>query len=123
MMDDSTTAEIETGETTIFAYLRALARVRAADPLVARLSADTLDVAKRRAAACSQLYGRLRRSSRLRAQRLALGTWYVDESGPIALWQAWSDDVQGRPLDAGHFFAEEAPEQTAEALSRFFGVV
>jgi len=50
----------------------------------------------------------------------ALGTWYVEESGPIALWQAWSDDVQGRALDAGHFFPEEAPEQTAEALNRFF---
>jgi haloacetate dehalogenase len=52
----------------------------------------------------------------------ALGTWYVEESGPIALWQAWSDDVQGRPLDAGHFFPEEAPEQTAEALNHFLGV-
>jgi haloacetate dehalogenase len=51
----------------------------------------------------------------------ALATWYVEESGPIALWQAWSDDVQGHPLDAGHFFPEEAPEQTADALNRFFG--
>jgi haloacetate dehalogenase len=51
----------------------------------------------------------------------ALDTWYVEESGPIALWRAWSDDVQGHPLKAGHFFPEEAPEQTAEALSRFFG--
>jgi haloacetate dehalogenase len=51
----------------------------------------------------------------------ALDTWYVDESGPLALWRAWGDDVQGHPLDAGHFFPEETPEQTAEALSRFFG--
>jgi haloacetate dehalogenase len=50
-----------------------------------------------------------------------LATWYVEESGPIALWRAWSDDVQGQALNAGHFFPEEAPEQTAEALSRFFG--
>lgn len=50
----------------------------------------------------------------------ALGTWYVEESGPIALWQAWSDEVQGHPLNAGHFFPEEAPEQTADALNRFF---
>jgi haloacetate dehalogenase len=48
-----------------------------------------------------------------------LGTWYVEESGPIALWQAWSDDVQGHPLNAGHFFPEEAPEQTAKALNLF----
>jgi haloacetate dehalogenase len=50
-----------------------------------------------------------------------LGTWYVEESGPIALWRAWSDDVQGRALNAGHFFPEEVPEQTADALNRFFG--
>jgi haloacetate dehalogenase len=49
-----------------------------------------------------------------------LGTWY-GESGPIATWQGWSDDVRGHALDAGHFFPEEAPEQTAAALSRFFG--
>lgn len=51
----------------------------------------------------------------------ALGTWYVEESGPLALWRAWGDNVQGHPLDAGHFFPEEAPEQTTEALQRFFG--
>ncbi len=53
----------------------------------------------------------------------ALGTWYAGESGPRALWQAWSEDVQGYPLNAGHFFPEEAPEQTAEALSHFFGAM
>jgi haloacetate dehalogenase len=52
--------------------------------------------------------------------RGALDTWYAEESGPIAVWKAWSDDVQGYRLNAGHFFPEEAPEQTAEALSRFF---
>jgi haloacetate dehalogenase len=51
----------------------------------------------------------------------ALGTWYVEEGGPIALWRAWGDDVQGRAEGAGHFFPEEAPEQTAEALKHFFG--
>jgi haloacetate dehalogenase len=50
-----------------------------------------------------------------------LDTWYVEAAGPIALWRAWSDDVQGHPLKAGHFFPEEAPEQTADALDRFFG--
>jgi haloacetate dehalogenase len=50
-----------------------------------------------------------------------LDTWYVEEGGPIALWRAWSDDVQGHALEAGHFFPEEAPEQTADALNRFFG--
>jgi haloacetate dehalogenase len=50
----------------------------------------------------------------------ALGTWYAEEGGPIALWRAWSDDVRGHPINAGHFFPEEAPEQTAEALGGFF---
>jgi haloacetate dehalogenase len=50
----------------------------------------------------------------------ALETWYAEESGPIALWRVWSDDVQGRALNAGHFFPEEIPEQTADALHRFF---
>jgi haloacetate dehalogenase len=50
-----------------------------------------------------------------------LDTWYVEEGGPIALWRAWGDDVRGRALNAGHFFPEEAPEQTADALNRFFG--
>jgi haloacetate dehalogenase len=50
----------------------------------------------------------------------ALDTWYTEAGGPIALWQAWCDDVQGYPLDAGHFFPEEIPEQTAEVLARFF---
>ena len=51
----------------------------------------------------------------------ALDTWYAAESGPVALWRAWGDDVQGRAVRGGHFFPEEAPDQTADALSRFFG--
>jgi haloacetate dehalogenase len=50
----------------------------------------------------------------------ALETWYAEAGGPRALWQAWSDHVQGHPLQAGHFFPEEAPEHTAAALDRFF---
>jgi len=51
----------------------------------------------------------------------ALGSWYVEESGPVGLWRAWGDDVRGSALEAGHFFPEEAPEQTANALNSFFG--
>jgi haloacetate dehalogenase len=51
-----------------------------------------------------------------------LATWYSEESGPVSLWQAWGDDVQGHSIDAGHFFPEEDPERTADILSRFFGV-
>lgn len=50
----------------------------------------------------------------------ALDTWYVEESGPLALWRAWADDVRGHALEAGHFFPEEIPEQTADTLKRFF---
>jgi haloacetate dehalogenase len=49
-----------------------------------------------------------------------LDTWYAEESGPLALWRAWCDDVQGRALDGGHFFPEAAPEVTAQVLQRFF---
>ena len=49
-----------------------------------------------------------------------LATWYVEEGGPIALWRAFCDEVVGGALKAGHFFPEEVPEQTADALTRFF---
>ena len=50
----------------------------------------------------------------------ALDTWYEEAGGPIALWREWSDDVQGHAIEGGHFFTEEAPERSAEALDRFF---
>jgi haloacetate dehalogenase len=49
-----------------------------------------------------------------------VGTWYADGGGPLALWRAWADDVRGQSLAAGHFFPEEAPQQTADALRAFF---
>jgi haloacetate dehalogenase len=49
-----------------------------------------------------------------------LGTWYAEVGGPLALWRAWANDVHGGPLDAGHFFPEEIPQQTADELSGFF---
>jgi haloacetate dehalogenase len=50
----------------------------------------------------------------------ALDSWYRNEGGPLALWREWADEVQGGPVSGGHFFPEEAPEETAEALARFF---
>ena len=50
-----------------------------------------------------------------------LGTWYAEVGGPLALWRAWAINVSGGPLDAGHFFPEEIPEQTAEELGGFLG--
>jgi haloacetate dehalogenase len=52
--------------------------------------------------------------------RGALGHWYDDAGGPLAVWRAWGNRVEGRALDAGHFFPEEIPTETADALARFF---
>jgi haloacetate dehalogenase len=49
-----------------------------------------------------------------------LDSWYAEAGGPIALWRAWADDVRGHAVNAGHFFPEELPEETAAALSSFF---
>jgi haloacetate dehalogenase len=53
------------------------------------------------------------------AARRPFAHWYANEGGPIALWQGWSDEVKGHSIDAGHFFPEESPEETAEALNLF----
>jgi haloacetate dehalogenase len=51
--------------------------------------------------------------------RGALGSWYGDVGGPLGIWRAWADDVRGQAFEAGHFFPEEVPEGTADALGRF----
>ncbi|MFD0743742.1 hydrolase [Phytohabitans flavus] len=30
---------------------------------------------------------------------------------PLAIWGAWASDLNGGPVDAGHFLPEEAPEE------------
>jgi haloacetate dehalogenase len=42
--------------------------------------------------------------------------WY----DPLAIWREWASDVRGEEIDSGHHLAEEAPDATFEALSRFF---
>ena len=54
------------------------------------------------------------------SSRGGLNSWYDDQGGPLGLWQQWADDVSGRALDGGHFFPEEKPEETANALLQFF---
>jgi haloacetate dehalogenase len=49
-----------------------------------------------------------------------LSTWYDDDGGPLALWSELALDVTGEPVDGGHFFPEEVPSATADALSGFF---
>jgi haloacetate dehalogenase len=45
----------------------------------------------------------------------AVAAWYQ----PLDVWKAWADDVRGGPLPAGHFLAEEAPDETARRLTEF----
>jgi haloacetate dehalogenase len=44
-----------------------------------------------------------------------LQKWY----DTLGIWRGWADDVQGHPLDCGHFLPEEAPEETYSALRAF----
>ena len=48
-----------------------------------------------------------------------LGSWYADEGGPLAVWRELAPDITGRAVDGGHFFPEEHPHETAEALVAF----
>ncbi|MGI8526986.1 MAG: alpha/beta fold hydrolase [Pseudolabrys sp.] len=43
------------------------------------------------------------------------------DSGPLAIWRDWANEVTGKPIDSGHFVAEENPPATAAALLEFFG--
>jgi haloacetate dehalogenase len=49
----------------------------------------------------------------------ALGTWYAQEGGPLAVWAPWARNLHGQALDAGHFFPEEKPRDTAGLLAAF----
>jgi haloacetate dehalogenase len=48
-----------------------------------------------------------------------LNSWYEKEGGPIGLWKTFADQVSGEAVDGGHFFPEEHPERTADAITRF----
>jgi haloacetate dehalogenase len=49
-----------------------------------------------------------------------LNNWYKADGGPLAIWRKWADNVQGWPSSGGHFFPEEVPAETANALIQFF---
>jgi haloacetate dehalogenase len=49
-----------------------------------------------------------------------LDTWYAGVSGPLGLWRSWCTDVRGQAIAGGHFFPEQAPVETADALTAFF---
>jgi haloacetate dehalogenase len=48
-----------------------------------------------------------------------LNSWYDKEGGPVGLWKTFADQIEGEAVDGGHFFPEELPQQTAEALADF----
>jgi haloacetate dehalogenase len=48
-----------------------------------------------------------------------LAGWYGDAGGPLGLWRRWAEDVRGDAVSGGHFFPEEQPEATADAISAF----
>jgi haloacetate dehalogenase len=50
------------------------------------------------------------------AGRGEVGKWY----DVLGIWSDWADDVRGHAIDAGHFMAEEAPDETYAALREFF---
>jgi len=51
--------------------------------------------------------------------------WGAEEGGmsnePLDIWRRWADDVEGSPLDSGHFIPEEAPEALGTSLRGFLG--
>ncbi len=40
---------------------------------------------------------------------------------PLEVWQQYASDVRGQGIDAGHFLAEERPDDTLAALAAFLG--
>jgi haloacetate dehalogenase len=70
---------------------------------------DLADLGRRRRIGCPVLA--------LWGARWHLETWY----DVLAIWREWADDVSGRAIDAGHYMAEERPEDTLAELRGFFG--
>jgi haloacetate dehalogenase len=46
-----------------------------------------------------------------------VASWY----DPLDIWRGWADDVRESAVAAGHFMAEEAPDDTARHLVGFLG--
>ena len=45
----------------------------------------------------------------------------MDGLSPIEIWKLWADNVQGGPVDCGHFLPEEAPDDVNHWLHSFLG--
>jgi haloacetate dehalogenase len=57
---------------------------------------------------------------RLRCPVLSIWGTQSVSADLMDIWRRWADDVQGLALSCGRFVMEEAPEETARALARFF---
>jgi haloacetate dehalogenase len=40
-------------------------------------------------------------------------------ASPLDVWKRWARNVQGAPIDSGHFIAEEAPDALLAQLLPF----
>src|SRR5215210_6214755 len=141
-MDRFTTSEIQTGETSIFVrsygsgppilllhgFPQTHLMWRSVAPLLVRnftvVCADLRGYGRSGCPASARDHEPYAKRSMAQdmitvMERLGFGRFSVAE--PIGLWRAWGDDVQGHALGAGHFFPEEVPEQTTDALTSFFG--
>lgn len=43
-----------------------------------------------------------------------------ETGGPLEIWRQWAPQAKGKPIDSGHFLAEENPHGTATAMLDFF---
>lgn len=48
-----------------------------------------------------------------------LASWYEKDGGTLGLWRRWAANVDGQPVEGGHFFPEEHPRSTAERIRSF----
>lgn len=61
------------------------------------------------------------KANKITAPLLALwGAAGIPSETALVTWREWATDVQGMPIDSGHFLPEENPQATAEALLPFF---
>ncbi len=49
-----------------------------------------------------------------------LASWYAGAGGPLGIWRGLAPRITGWPVNGGHFFPEEHPDDTARTLGAFF---
>ena len=52
----------------------------------------------------------------------ALDEWYKADGGPLGILRKWARRVDGHPIDGGHFFPEQNPNETIAALRGFLSM-